>query len=58
MHSQVAEITEEDDVGVGRLAVHAHATDGVLIHGGRVRLRSAARARNLGVAILKELSHG
>jgi hypothetical protein len=53
MDSQVAEITEEDDVGVGRLAVHAHATDGVLVHRGRVRLRSAARARNLGYGNIK-----
>jgi hypothetical protein len=53
MDSKVAEITEEDDVGVGRLAVHAHATDGVLVHGGRVRLRSASRARNLGDGNIK-----
>jgi hypothetical protein len=59
MHGKVAEITEEDDVGVGRLAVHAHATDGVLVHRGRVRLRTAARARNLGDGntVLKGLSH-
>jgi hypothetical protein len=53
MHSKVAEITEEDDVGVGRLAVHAHATDGVLVHRGRVRLRTPARARNLGCGNIK-----
>jgi hypothetical protein len=53
MHGKVAEITEEDDVGVGRLAVHAHTTDGVLVHRGRVGLRSAARARNLGDGNIK-----
>jgi hypothetical protein len=56
MDSKVAEITEEDDVGVGRLAVHAHATDGVLVHRGRVRLRSAARARNLQITVLRIIS--
>jgi hypothetical protein len=38
MHGEVAEITEEDDVGVGALAVHADAADGVVVDGGAVVL--------------------
>ena len=41
MHSQVTEITEEDDVGVGGLAVHADAANGVLVHRGVVVPRPA-----------------
>ncbi len=47
MDGQVAEITEENDVGVGSLAVHADATDSVLVHGGGIGLRPIPRARNL-----------
>ena len=47
MNGEVAEITEEDDIGVGRLAVHADAADGVLVHRGGVGLRPVARAGHL-----------
>ena len=38
MYSEVAEVAEEDDVGVGGLPVHADAADRVLVHRGRVVL--------------------
>ena len=31
MHSEVTKITEENDVSVGALAVHADAADGVIV---------------------------
>ena len=38
MHREVAKITEQDDVGVGALAVHADAADGVVVDGSAVVL--------------------
>ena len=46
MYSQITEITEENNVGVGGLPVHADAADCVLVHRGRVVLRTPI-ARNL-----------
>ena len=33
---QVAQIAEPNHIGVGRLAIHAYAAGGVIIHRGRV----------------------
>ena len=38
MNCEVAEVTEENDVGVRALAVHADAADGVVVDGGTVVL--------------------
>ena len=38
MNCEVAEVTEENDVGVRALAVHADAADGVVVDGGAVVL--------------------
>ena len=36
MNRQVAQVAEQNHVGVGRLAIHADAADGVIVHRGRV----------------------
>ena len=47
MDGQIAEVTEEDDIGVGGFAVHADTADGVLVHRGGVGLATVTRASHL-----------